>query len=556
MSWLDHKELKICKGVYIAPGDPNSVEHTLVTINLMQNSTGIALAGTDGWSPQLPALKSGGVWSDSPLDDGRTLLAGNDGNVTETMHLVVTGPDMISAQRTLMSLYLMARDCREFWTGNAQIDPVYIQWWASCGAGRQYARIYNMEIAPEFADAPKPTINITLTIEREPYWLPIPPGANPVQWRFEFYNQPYSYLNGSISLSTTNMVFQAAQNRSEFTKSGSSETLISDNCITIPASVIPGDAPALMQFISQDITGNTQIIVGKKTTKITQYINTTTPLFLPQNLVFVAASGILGTDATATADTGASQNESALARRMEVSFATATNQLRYTTPSPFNRTNRFIGRFMVFMRCRQSSGSVGDISMYLRYGATIATDTDGVKLNVVNPQVIAGTGNTTNWGLAYMGVVSSPQLPGVADVTLGGSAQAGVNGSTSATFNFGLFAARSTGASLLYVNDIILIPIDEGSFTIEYAEGISSNPNVYDETGYLTHGTPDIHARCSLPGATVQNAKFTGTGIQLTPNIENRLYFIAYDTNIQSVINHTINVSINLVPRWRGIRDV
>ncbi len=49
---------------------------------VLTGSRGFALDPNEGWIPQMPALKDGGVWAESSTSTGRTLIAGNDGNNT------------------------------------------------------------------------------------------------------------------------------------------------------------------------------------------------------------------------------------------------------------------------------------------------------------------------------------------------------------------------------------------------------------------------------------------------------------------------------------------
>lgn len=555
MGFLDHRELKIIKGIPTVIGTTQSVEAPLVVMNLMDRDAGISLISQDAWSPKIPGIEGNGIWSDSPLSPGRVLISAVEGNVIETMRLVITGSSLLAMIKTLDSLYAIANDARGFWTDNAQINPVYLKWWASCGQGPQYALIYNITIEPVFLDSANSAINATITIERETYWRWLPPGANPKQWRYEFYNQAYDFSHSRLDDFQTDHLIQTPtlQNKSEFT-SGAFTALLSNNCITIDSSLIPGDAPALMTFYTTVATGRPNIIVGKKTVRITPF-----NLATAQNAIFNFADGLLGTNATIVADTGASIRASTgAADRVEIGFGTATNALRWNANSGTNGTtfqNRFIGRWMVFLRCRQSAGAVGDITMYLRVGVTVASDSDGQKLNVVSPPVIAGAGNTTVWGLVYMGVISIPLLPAKTSQNGANTTFTGINVSA-ADLDFGLFALRSAGVGLLYLNDLILIPIDEGSMSLEAADGTASGAMAYDETGFLSHGTPDIVVSNGMPSVSAnQLAKMTGTGIQLTPNTENKLYFVFYDSSLQSSVADTMKFEINIIPRSRGIRD-
>lgn len=561
MGLADHKEVRIVQGVYRAPGDQYSVESSIKTIDLLSPAGGI---GLQNWSPNLAALETGGIWTDSPLQVGRTPLVLNEGNVTETMRITINGGSPLGTMKKYSELLIMMQQAREFWTDNAQIDPVYLHWFSACGAGRQYARIYNMEFKPEYTDSPAAIITGSLTIEHEPLWLFVPPGANPKQWRYEYHNQVYSNANASI-IGTDSLFYSAGSiaNRSEYTNT-SYNVLLSNNAIVIPAASIPGDAPALLSLgVIPSGASRWNVIAGKKTRKIT--VRDTNGLIMAQNTIFNAADGSLGTDATVAADTGASiRASSGIASRVAISFATATNALRWQNiPNiGINTINRFIGRWAVFLRCRQSAGTVGDITMYLRYGTNIADDNDGVKLNVVYAPIPAGgTGNSTVWGLVYMGSITSPIFPGKADVNLGniGSAASaeGLSSNTNQNLQFGLWALRSAGTGVLYLNDLILIPVDEGSMAIEIADltSPSSNTMVYDETGYLTHGTPDICVENGTGfGNSQQLVNMSGQGIQLSPNVENTIYVIAYDGSKQSAVSDTFTVAVNIIPRCRGIR--
>lgn len=555
--WLQHKQLQIIRGVYAAPGDAFSVEPAIVTLNLMSNDTGIALK-SDGWSPNIPSLKDSGVWADSPISDGRKLISGVNSNVVETMQLTITGATFQDVTAWLSALRNMMQDARDFWQANAQIDPVYLKWWASCGAGAQYALIYNMDMKPEYVVSPKPTLNVTLAIERECFWRSIPPGANPKQWTYEAAKNAYSTTKSSLS-GTDSLVYQSTiQNKSEF--DATFQNLNSNNAVVIPAASIPGDAPALVSFYHDSNAAN--MIIGKKTVKITTRQQNTPTQFMPQNLIFNMGDGTNGTDATLANDTGAVKAAGAAnAQRLEVSFATATNQLRWrnlqTTYFP-NSINRFIGRFMVFMRCRQSAGAAGDVTMYLRFGRQIAGDTDGIKLNVTSPPVIAGAGNSTNWGLVYMGVIACPLDESKASIyktagDLSISQSSGLRDKAEAEMSFGLFALRSAGVGLLYISDLILIPVDEGGITIEQ-QSIPGTGAYYDATGYTTRGASEVYTE----SGNNQLTALTGQGIQLTPNVENRLYLLMYNgsTLPTSQVAYTANVAINIIPRWQGIRGV
>lgn len=549
--WIDHQALAIMQGLPPVPGDTRTGENPIQIVNLISLASGIALAD---WTPQIPTLEQGGVWSDSPLSVGRRLLVGNDGNVTEKMQLTITADSLTTMLKLRAIINTMILNARAFWTDNAQIDPVYLKWWVVNAPGPQYALIFNMDVVYDDGDSPTPSSTATLTIEREPYWRGVAPGANPKQWYWEFYKQPFNISNATIAVQVNQMVETTFNNRSEF-NDVNYLALKSDNAVTIPANLIPGDAPALILFDAGTAAAAAPfVMVGKRTTKVGTY-NATNAII--QNSILNGSDATLGVDATKVNDTGASKAAgSGTAQRVRVSFATATDQLRLTFPTLGK--NRYVGRYMAFLRCRQINGAAGDITMYLRYGEEVTATTDGIKLNVVNPQLIAGVGDTTYWGLTYMGVMVFPldSRKAVVNSANGITTGLGIN-TTNNNVTIALFASKVAGTQELFVNDLVMIPIDEGSFTLESTSTNLKDGMQFDNTGYYAHGLLDpIAVNVSQVGTgNTQDAKLTGTGIELTPGVENRLYCLTYDANLQSRADLNFLCSVNIIPRWRGIRD-
>jgi hypothetical protein len=126
MGLLNHQELAIVKGVGKTPADTASAEQDPVVIDLLDVGSGISLDMDGGWEPNIPSLKSGGVWADSPISDGRTLLAGQNTNVTETIRLLVTSNNPMVYAAKFAALQRMSQDCRFFWSTQYQIEPVYL----------------------------------------------------------------------------------------------------------------------------------------------------------------------------------------------------------------------------------------------------------------------------------------------------------------------------------------------------------------------------------------------------------------------------------------------
>jgi len=158
-----------------------------------------------------------------------------------------------------------------------------------------------------------------------------------------------------------------------------------------------------------------------------------------------------------------------------------------------------------------------------------------------------------------MGVITSPLTQGKASQNGGqvsGSNSLGLANQTAQNLILNLFALRSAGAGVLYICDVILVPVDEGSLTVELADASGSLSNLIDNTGYILRGSPDmvgVNGNNLLSGASL---KLTGDGFTLEPNVENRLYTLLYDSSTQSTLSHSADFGVNIVPRWQGVRGV
>jgi len=142
MGLLNHQELFLVRGVGPTPGDTVSAEQPLTVVNLLDVEAGFSL---ENWSPNIPSLKSGGVWADSPITDGRTLIAGVNTNVIETIVVTLTGATIPDYASQFAKLQQVAQDARNFQDTFGQIEPVYIRWWANCAPGPPFALIYYIE---------------------------------------------------------------------------------------------------------------------------------------------------------------------------------------------------------------------------------------------------------------------------------------------------------------------------------------------------------------------------------------------------------------------------
>ena len=179
-----------------------------------------------------------------------------------------------------------------------------------------------------------------------------------------------------------------------------------------------------------------------------------------------------------------------------------------------------------------------------------------------------GTGNTTSWGVVYLGQFSIPTSDRRTTVSSDGRGiWVDSNGLTDLILS--IQAERTSGAGSLYIGDLTLIPVDEGALKIASSLVVGLNASVlrswnYDNTGYFLHGnTGDFASIQQTTPATpswseVDVPELSGSAIYLTPKVLNRLYFFMMinSTNRSAIDDPSAStVRVDIVPRWSGLRD-
>lgn len=553
-----HQELFLVKGVQKAIGDTQSAEQGVTSINLMDTGAGFALNPADGWQPNLPGLKAGGVWADSTVADGRLLVSGADGNVTETINLTIATGDSVTLFKALSKLHRFIADCREMWTTFSQIEPVFLQWWAFGAPGRQYALIYNIDIAVEYPDVEQGAIaDVTLSIEREPYWRGLAPGANPKVWTFEFRKQSFTSSDlGLVTGTTDHLVYDATVHNETTWADNTAPT--TNNYVDIAASLVPGDAEALVEMaVSATPTAAsynvTDIYVSRCTKPLTYPDRIDSDTVYRRNTLN-ANDASPGTDTTLAADAGGAEGG-----RAQITFATvATNaeRLEWNSNQDVGYTN-WAGRYAVFVRARQNGGSANQILMQLYRSGGVGVD-DIPVTEQVYAELRAGAGATDAWPLSYLGEVTIPPQERV-NVSPDGT---GLAVNSNSAFAFYLYAERTTGAGVLYVSDLIFVPVDEQCALMRDSVRIASSSRiaVCDNTGYFAHGdiNPIALVNATSPGIVDRYIELRGQDITLKPGVTNRLYFLNSGEISGSAVcdvDCTLTVRLNIIPRWRGVRD-
>lgn len=579
--WLNHKALYIIKGVGKTPTDTRSAEPNPVVVNLM---SGGAITLVE-WTPNIPAVKGGGVWSDSPLSDGRVLLAAPYGNVTEKINIMISDSSYLTVMKQLSGLNQMIADNRTYSEGNSQTEPVYLAWWAGCGTRMQYALIFNMEIAPDYKAATQPTIAVSLTIEREAGWRPIPPGQNPKVWTRMRQGQAINTSNVNLvntTALTDDLLNDTAVNRSEWNATWTAN--FSRNYVDIPASLIDGDMPALvsLQVKTPDgILNFYDLYVARNTrpTSLTDRNGANRLQQLTFNSADANATGILWTktaDVCGCVGNGSTVTQS-IGRHAALptgTYSPFVSWYRIGTVSIFDPTMDS-GRFAVFFRCKQTNGAFGDLQARLRYfdmaqfGNVAPFVGDWSYLPMVAGAVV---GCTNRFDMLYLGTVTIP-LSG----KLGGSGNGlGLNVSQltasdlQASIQVDVRNNNVANRSLDFL-DLVLMPIGE-AFVQMFASASGSGTYFnLDNTGYASRGQPGTVARWLSLGAGGATPDVSDSAIEargpelfLEPNVNNRLYFMQQRLDVAGVVtysqpdstNNDMKVSLNVVPRWSGIIDV
>jgi hypothetical protein len=110
------------------------------TVNLLDPDSGILL---DSWIPALPGWKSGGIYTNNQLAEGRILQDAHRDNITESMTLNVRNTSMDAVIRDSQNLRRLLEKAVQYWTTNWQNDPVWIEAKGKEESNTRYAVIVN-----------------------------------------------------------------------------------------------------------------------------------------------------------------------------------------------------------------------------------------------------------------------------------------------------------------------------------------------------------------------------------------------------------------------------
>lgn len=429
-------------------------------------------------------------------------------------------------------------------------QPVYIKHQVDGEPGPRYALLYDIDIDIESPiDPSTPMRTVTLSIEREFGWRGVAPGDNPKRWTYYVQKRPYTSASAALTSGGDHLATATIQNRREW--NAGQTALGTQNYFDIPAASIPGDLDALCLLATTLTSGtSSQLYIARESKPDLSPGGTTRK---PAYTLNAGDATLTGSDTTTGADTGAPiSTNAAVNTRGAVSFATvATDTNRFTwhggARGLFDMSS-LRGRFMAFVRARLSASST--VTMHLSYGSSFATLVTPTA--TFTDATALGTGNTTEWSWVYLGLLTLPYSGERVQIKDDGL---GINVNTGTTPYITLFAARTGGATNLYVSDVVFIPIDEAALLIDCGNTNSNTNYMIDNTGYLLHGQTDSAVHVGTIGLS-ESVEVRGQSLTLKPGVLNRILFMATNqTSSKSSINKDFAVRVNIVPRWSGYRD-
>lgn len=150
-------------------------------LNLLSRQSGFNLKT---WDPTVAQYKGGGVFSSSPLSDGRRLVRRSFDNAIEVLELQATGYSQDAAIQFSRELFAWQEMAASYWVSDWADRPVYLVAKAARETQVRYAMIYMMNCPqlnnpyaqPFFTANGKAILNsITLRVERGD-WKDSPPG--------------------------------------------------------------------------------------------------------------------------------------------------------------------------------------------------------------------------------------------------------------------------------------------------------------------------------------------------------------------------------------------
>lgn len=541
---------------------PDTFDFLSDSIILADDNTGSA-----GYLPAVPALKAGGQFMDTPLQDGRVLVAASNDSITETLTLTAIG-ELGARQTALNALLDIIRGLHDFEVSNGITGKMVSLAAQFMGSDTpQFARVRKMELATatDFLNPSQTAASgITLTIERDPYWQDIPPGANPKIYAFLTRGLKNSsapgapatnfYNHTNLSLSATG----GAANYQHFIEASilnfDETSFAAVNYVDIPAESIPGDAPALALIrYGQDVgaaDAKPRFWVARSTivdlypstndNSTTQRMRNT---FSGADASIVSLGGITASiqnDAT----NGLRSAAGGATRKIARLVAAAGGSSSSPGGISWSRANTYTRQWNVFFRMRITAGTPANCTMYFR-----VNQQGGLNGQVSIQKSLAGFAASANWFSFFVGRVS---LEGLANRDIAGLGSIG----NLLTFRVAVSKPNDGVAATIEIGDVLLMPLDEPCVQVDSLTPTDPLANFFtayvDSTGYLYPNRQQ--ASVGVVSSNPVALPTYGQLITLIPKVNNRLYFASQPINGTLDPARTFPVTVDIVPRWGAPR--
>lgn len=560
------EKLQLIIGLPKAPGDPYSAEPDLQVLTLLSNEMGVGLIDNSEapFAPKIAVLKGGGSWADSATSDGRNLLSTSVDNVTETMNLKVVESTHNLLAKRIVDLNRFVEQARKFTATYWQTQPVYIEWMGRGAPASQFALIYNIDMAITPDDYPEegqlPSADVVITIEREPAWRALPPGANPKLWAFYARGElpgngvnKFTYTDLSLISGTRHWKSETIQNRHEWAGTGSFSNPLSKNYVDIAATDVPGDAPALVCVSVDPATVNPDHCIIARSTKPTSGIdrNGVTEYVAYTFNAGDAVNGALVNTVKTLSANGLFSNGSSVNRYYATSAIPASSTALILWGSggntPINNPELLRGKFVVLIRGHSTTAAAQVYaSLSCLYGSITVT------LPEVSVPVDLGTTQPI-W--TYVGLLDFPVIE--RSIQSEGGTGRFISATNYINFWINYRNALASPATVL-TWDMQFLPYDE-YLAYGVTTASSGTPQVaFDGTGYFPRGQVKdgaygFNAPTIAGGYPVE---LRGNVPRLEPNTAQRLYFSFAQGAPRTVYLENMTVYLNIIPRWYGQRDV
>lgn len=567
--------LELIVGVSAIDGDANSndVQQGQLDYFALDDKIPFGVNREILWTPNIAAPENGGSWQSSANLEGRRPTSLKVGNVTEVVQLYFNTPSYNDYTQTWTHIQRIVALARDFNTTYSQTDPVYLKWKNRRGKS-QYALILNMNaVATMESDDGNYNMRVSIDIEREPAWRPLPPFSNPKLWSLYVNDTKPTASNVSLINGLNDWKSATLDGKHEYDSTDYNGTPLSQNYVDISANEVPGDAPAKVMVVFKkpvsDTSDTREFVIARSSKKLIATGHDGSTNYQTYNFNGGDASVTNGGGKTMTKPTGTgfisngSNVNKAVAQAVVTNGSVYNDGTTYISPlvwgsGALSTGRKYIdkhllrGRYAVFFR----GGILASTSnVYARVQYAEVNATDPVK-TIGEVAVLSGGTVQTH----YVGDVTIPLSGSVSSTDGRGSY---VSPNTSFNCEFRMDFRNSSGASqTIIVWEMFIVPIDECAVRVKYSQGrflptVSASDGayaIYDNTGYMNRELDRHFGQMFSDDVTAAPMEVYGSPIELTPNKDQRIYIFSVNNLITEKLAEG-DFYFNILPRWYGVRD-